>query len=263
MEAEIRRKQKSQRKKAQAEANRKSSEERTRVLMKKAQENRSAVFDAARKGEGERVKRGIQQDGVDAAGGEIKPGCVDFVKTFPEDPMETLMHISATKGDLDLIKWLDSHSASFSGVTVQYEVMLELGADPEERNKQGMTAFHLAMKLGQSPIVNYFIDAYPPLDYSVIYQCFGCDNLLSLALQSRKPELVWIVLDKSLATKKELTDAWTRASSESGLVALRGKETANDLESAEDIMELLRKYCLSKEMEGEVADHDKRITEDS
>jgi hypothetical protein len=109
---------------------------------------------------------------------------VDFVKSFPEDPMETLMHISATKGDLDLIKWLDSHSASFP-LTVQYEVILELGADPEERNNQGMTAFHLAMKLGQIPIVDYFLDAYPPqyLDCSAIYQC---DNLLSLALQSRQ-----------------------------------------------------------------------------
>ena len=83
--------------------------------MKKAQEIRSAVFDAARKGNPESVKKGIWADGVDAAGGEIKPGCANFVKNPPEDPMETLMHISATKGDLDLIKWLDSHSTSFRG----------------------------------------------------------------------------------------------------------------------------------------------------
>ena len=83
--------------------------------MKKAQEIRSAVFDAARKGDPECVKKGIRENGVDAAGGEIKPGCADFVKTPPEDPMETLMHISTTKGDLDLIKWLDSHSMSFRG----------------------------------------------------------------------------------------------------------------------------------------------------
>jgi hypothetical protein len=125
---------------------------------------------------------------------------------------------------------------------MQYEVILELGADPEERNEQGMTAFHLALKLGQIPIVNYFFDTYPPRDpdCSAIYQCLGCDNLLTLALQSRKPELVWKVLDKKLVTRKEIIEAWTWSSSKSGLMALRGKATANDLESADDIMELLK-----------------------
>jgi hypothetical protein len=144
---------------------------------------------------------------------------------------------------------------------VQYEVIIELGADPEERNEQGMTAFHLAMKLGHIPIVKYFFDTYPPRDsdYSAIYQCFGCDNLLSLALGSRKTELVCMVLEKGLATKNELTQAWTWASSKSGQLALRGKATASDLESADDIMELLKKYdesTLSKEIkpEGEAAD---------
>jgi hypothetical protein len=36
-----------------------------------------------------------------AAGGEIKPGCEDFVKRSLEDPMETVMHVSTTKGDMD------------------------------------------------------------------------------------------------------------------------------------------------------------------
>jgi len=63
-------------------------------------------------------------------------------------------------------------------------------------------------------------------------------------LQSRNPELIWMVLDKRIATKNELTDAWTA----SRLAALRGKETENGLESAKDVMELLKKFSMSKEM---------------
>lgn len=144
---------------------------------------------------------------------------------------------------------------------MRYELILELGADPEERNKQGMTAFHLAMRLGQILIVEYFIETYPPEDCSAVYQCSGNDhdNLLSLALQSRKPELVWIVLDKKLATSNDLSEAWTWASSEVGQAVLRGSATANDLESVDAISQLLKKYggffmAKGTKAEGEAAD---------
>ena len=122
-----------------------------------------------------------------------------------------------------------------------------------------MTAFHLAVHLGQIVIVEYFIETYPPEDCPAIYQCSGSDNLLSLALQSRKPEFVWIVLDKKLATSNDLSEAWTWASSEAGQAVLRGSATAYDLERADDITQLLKKYggfSMVKETksEGEAAD---------
>ncbi len=58
----------------------------------------------------EKVKKGIWEDNIDAAGGEIRKGCEAFVKVPPEDPKETLLHIAARCGDTDLLKWLDTHS---------------------------------------------------------------------------------------------------------------------------------------------------------
>lgn len=110
LDAELRQKQKVEAKKAQAEAARKSSEERAKAILRSAQETRSSIFTAARKGDSGKVKKGIWEQGVDAAGGEIKAGCAAFVKVPPQDPQETLLHIAVTNNDLDLVKWLDSHS---------------------------------------------------------------------------------------------------------------------------------------------------------
>ena len=67
------------------------------------------VFAAARKGDAPKVKKGVYEDQVDAAGGEIKPGCDAFVKKPPTDPSETLLHITAERGDAELFEWLDTH----------------------------------------------------------------------------------------------------------------------------------------------------------
>jgi len=110
IEAEQRQKSKVEAKKAQVEAARRSSEEKTRALLLKAQETRSSVFSAARVGHSDKVKKGIWEAAVDAAGGEIKPGCATYVKVAPKDSNETLLHIATRHGDLDLVRWLDSHS---------------------------------------------------------------------------------------------------------------------------------------------------------
>ena len=70
---------------------------------------RSSVFSAARAGHSDKVKKGIWEAAVDAAGGETKPGCATYVKVAPKDPNETLLHIATRHGDLDLVEWLDSH----------------------------------------------------------------------------------------------------------------------------------------------------------
>jgi len=110
LDAEMRQKQKVEAKKAQADAARKASEERARAIRRNAQETRSSVFAAARQGQSDKVKKGIWEQAVDAAGGEIKPGCAAFVTVPPQDPQETLLHIAVTMNDLQLFEWLDSHS---------------------------------------------------------------------------------------------------------------------------------------------------------
>lgn len=58
------------------------------------------------------MKKGVYEDDVDAAGGEIKQGCEEFVTRSPEDLKETLMHIAVKSNDSELVNWLDAHSKS-------------------------------------------------------------------------------------------------------------------------------------------------------
>jgi hypothetical protein len=71
---------------------------------------RSAIFAAARAGYAEKVMTGIWENGMDAAGGEIRPGCEDFVQSSPQDLKQTLLHIATKHGDGSLVEWLDTHS---------------------------------------------------------------------------------------------------------------------------------------------------------
>lgn len=96
-------------KKAQAEVSRKIAESKAKALLEQSQAIRSAVFAAARNGDAQKVKKGIYEDHVDAAGGEIKRDCDAFVKSKPQDPLETLSHIAAARDDADLLEWLDTH----------------------------------------------------------------------------------------------------------------------------------------------------------
>ena len=109
-EAEARKHKKATAKKAQAEASRQSAKNTALQQQQRTQILRSETFAAARRSDSNKVKKGIWEDGVDAAGGEIKRGGEEFVKTIPKDPQETLMHISARNGDADLLQWLVAHS---------------------------------------------------------------------------------------------------------------------------------------------------------
>lgn len=111
--AEERQKAKMEAKKARGEAQRSRAEATARILQQQTQSKRSAVFAAARAGNRDKVKSGVWEDGVDAAGGEVKAGCDAFVETAPNDPQETLLHIAARNGDKELVAWLDAHSRWF------------------------------------------------------------------------------------------------------------------------------------------------------
>lgn len=58
------------------------------------------------------MKKGIWEDNVDAAGGEVKIGSEEFfnLEDLPKDPHETLLHIAASKGNKELVEWLVNHS---------------------------------------------------------------------------------------------------------------------------------------------------------
>lgn len=111
-EAEDRQKAKAASKKAAAENQRMKAAQTAQAQQQRVQTLRSATFAAARAGNAVQVKKGVWEDEVDPAGGEVKVGCENYVRVQPQDPKETLLHIAAQKGDADLVEWLDAHSKS-------------------------------------------------------------------------------------------------------------------------------------------------------
>ncbi|KIJ41214.1 hypothetical protein M422DRAFT_209334 [Sphaerobolus stellatus SS14] len=193
-----RRKKKAEAKKAESEASRQSAAQKLRLQQEKSQKLRFAAFEAARKGNAAAVKKAVWENGVDASGGELKPGMEDFVQNKPKDPRQTLLHIAVIRGDVELVEWLDTHNA-----------------EADERDSQNLTAFHVALQYGHIPIIRYFLETYPPKEEdsgSVLRHPEDAENvkpLLRLALQSGEPEVVWFVLDSELANKAAIREAWS------------------------------------------------------
>ena len=77
-QAEQRRAEQLAKKKAQAEQAKRDKDKAARDQKLRTQKIRSAVFLAARKDDVEKVKKGIYEDSVDAAGGEVKRGNEDL-----------------------------------------------------------------------------------------------------------------------------------------------------------------------------------------
>ncbi|KAJ7724464.1 hypothetical protein DFH07DRAFT_854853 [Mycena maculata] len=227
--AEERQKAKVEAKRAQAEAQRSKAEAAVQSLQQQAQTKRSAVFAAARAGKPEKVQSGVWEDGVDAAGGEVKAGCDAFVKTKPKDPQQTLLHIAARNGDEALVEWLDAHSA-----------------DPEERDSRNLTAFHVALQSGHIPVVAYFFEAYPPKDSDSngVYKPPEAKTLLSIALESHEPQLVWMILDNGLATAHDINLSWTWITSAEGRSAMKKgmRDGKAQEEKFGDILKLLMRF---------------------
>ncbi|KAI0670426.1 hypothetical protein C8Q78DRAFT_1079393 [Trametes maxima] len=192
-EAEQRQRRKASAKKAEAEALRKNAEQKARAQQEQLQTVRSKTFAAARRKDAASVKKGVYEENVDAAGGEVRRGAEAFVKNVPVDPKETLMHIAAKSGDVDLVEWLGSHSA-----------------EAEERDGQDRTAFHVALQNKHAAVARYFFENYPPddEDYDTIYRAPEGKSNLRIALDTHEPEIVWTVLDKHLHTQEEMGAAW-------------------------------------------------------
>ena len=69
---------------------------------------RSTLFAAARGGRWDQVKRGICEGNVDANGVEVLTGLEEIIPK-PREPKETLLHLAAKAGVIDIFKWLVKH----------------------------------------------------------------------------------------------------------------------------------------------------------
>lgn len=105
-------KQRAENKDALEEAARLETERKRKEALERPQRTRCEVFAAARNGDSAAVRKGVWEDNVDAAGGEILHGAIDPIAKRPKtwDPSETLLHIAVSKGDADLAEWLVNHS---------------------------------------------------------------------------------------------------------------------------------------------------------
>ena len=79
----------------------------------------------------------------------------------------------------------------------------------EERNAAGLTPFHVALQQGQVSILRFFLSSYTPADNETVYDRPPTKSLLSIALESRHPEVVWVILSNKLASKEDMASAWT------------------------------------------------------
>jgi hypothetical protein len=120
-----------------------------------------------------------------------------------------------------------------------------LGADVEERDSQGLTALHIALQRGHLNILQHFFGSYPPKEpeHKAIYKLPPSKSLLSLALESCDPEIVWRVLDNGLASTQDIGTAWSWVTSNEGKAAMTEKLGKNltpaDEEKLSDIRTLL------------------------
>lgn len=106
-----RRKAKSDNKRHEAEAERERIAARAHEARLKSQVKRSAAFVAARAGRSAAVREAVWEDDVQASEGEWLAGVLR-PRAYKEDHKETLLHLAATHGDVDLAFWLLDHGAS-------------------------------------------------------------------------------------------------------------------------------------------------------
>lgn len=112
----------------------------------------------------------------------------------------------------------------------------------EERNSSGYTPFHLALGKGNVPVLQYFLNAHAPEDSEEIYKQPPSKSTLSIALESHKPEVVWMILNNKLATKENMGDAWTFITRDDRKTSQKARGLAKPDESMEEITNLLMTF---------------------
>lgn len=110
IQSDERQKQRAIKKKEKAEANRKAAEAHARAQSGHAQKLRSAAFAAARRGDAAEVRRLVWDESVNAGGGEVLDDMNSALDKKPKDGAETLLHIAAIQGNVELVEWLVKRS---------------------------------------------------------------------------------------------------------------------------------------------------------
>lgn len=119
---------------------------------------------------------------------------------------------------------------------------MRVGADMEERNDAGYTPFHVALQEGHMTILKYFFDAHKPDDSEAVYEAPPSKSLLALAVESAQPEVVWMVLDKKLASIEDMTDAWVYITCDGRKAILNKPGLAEPHDQVEEIVNLLTTF---------------------
>jgi hypothetical protein len=114
------------------------------------------------------------------------------------------------------------------------------GADMEEKDSQGHTVLHTALKLGRVAISKHIFENYPPSDVESMYDPPRNSSLLALTVQSKEPELVWLVLENKLASALDIDKAWQQMTSSDTKSPSGTKFKESDKYS--DIIALLKKF---------------------
>ena len=111
----------------------------------------------------------------------------------------------------------------------------------EERTSEGHTAFHVALKRGHILVLTYFFETYPTNDEDTkgVYSLPGPSSLLSLAVESRVPEAVWMILNNNLFQREEIFDVWENLSSPLGMASFTNGIEQKDLKSPVEKEEIL------------------------
>lgn len=133
--------------------------------------------------------------------------------------------------------------------TVRYKVTIAcrksahscvIGAEPDERNSDGYTAFHVALREGHVAILKYFFDNHPPSDSDNrrIYDSPPTQSLLDIALNSKDPETIWMILNNHLASKEDMQSAWNYLHSTKGKRVFFGSKAS----SLEEVINLLSTF---------------------
>lgn len=86
--------------------------------------------------------------------------------------------------------------------------------------------------MGHIPLVKHIIEEFPPSDAPEVYSSPQNGSSLLLAMESVEPELVWMILDKGLASSEEINKAWSKATS----------HKSSPSEKHSDVIHLLMRY---------------------
>lgn len=99
--------------------------------------------------------------------------------------------------------WLVSKLANCS-------LTIALGAQHEERDSNGLTAFHCAIKCGHTKLVNFFLSEHSPKEaYNIeATRLPGKMTFIKLAVESEDVGVVEAVIEADLCTVAEVEEAW-------------------------------------------------------